>query len=61
MSHAAFIAAAYGAAAVILALLIAWIVFDYRALRRALARFEEAGVTRRSAGGPDGTLSAKAP
>lgn len=48
MSHAAFIAAAYGAAAVILVLMTAWIVFDYRALRRALTRFEETGVTRRS-------------
>ncbi len=47
-SHADFIVAAYGAAAAILGVLILWVMFDYRALRRTLAEFEDEGVTRRS-------------
>ena len=47
-SHADFIFAAYGAAALILGVLILWIALDYRALRRTLAEFEDDGVTRRS-------------
>jgi len=47
-SHADFIYAAYGAAAVILGLLILWVMLDYRSLQRTLAEFEDEGVTRRS-------------
>ena len=46
--HATFIALAYGAAAIILAALIAWIVLDHRAQQRALGELETRGVTRRS-------------
>ena len=46
--HAAFIVAAYGAAVLILAALIAWIVLDHRAQQRALGELEKRGVTRRS-------------
>ena len=46
--HAAFIAAAYGVAAVILLSLIAWIVLDHRAQQRALGELEARGVARRS-------------
>ena len=46
--HANFIVAAYGAAALVLVALIAWIALDYRAQRRALGELESRGVTRRS-------------
>jgi heme exporter protein D len=46
--HAAFIAAAYGVALLVIAALIAWIVFDYRAQRRHVTTLESQGVTRRS-------------
>jgi heme exporter protein D len=47
--HAIFIIAAYGAAAVVVAALIAWVLFDYRAQKRMLGDLEAHGVTRRSA------------
>ncbi len=47
--HAAFIIAAYGAAAIALVGLILWVWLDYRAQSRALAALEAQGVTRRSA------------
>jgi heme exporter protein D len=47
--HAIFIIAAYGAAAVVVASLIAWVVLDFRAQKRALGDLEARGVTRRSA------------
>ena len=47
--HAAFIIAAYAAAALVVAGLIVWIVADHRALRSLLAELEAHGVTRRSA------------
>jgi heme exporter protein D len=47
--HATFIFAAYGAAAAVLAALVLWVWFDYRAQQRALAALEAQGVTRRSA------------
>jgi heme exporter protein CcmD len=47
-SHMDFIYAAYGAAVVILGLLILWVMIDYRSLQRTLADFEDDGVTRRS-------------
>jgi heme exporter protein D len=47
--HAIFIIAAYGAAAVVVAGLIAWVVLDFRAQKRMLGDLEAHGVTRRSA------------
>ena len=47
--YAAFIIAAYAAAFVVLAGLIAWVVLDFRAQRRLLGDLEAHGVTRRSA------------
>jgi heme exporter protein D len=46
--HAAFIVASYGAAVLIIAALIGWIVLDRRAQQRALDELERRGVTRRS-------------
>jgi heme exporter protein D len=47
--HAAFIAAAYLAAAAIVLGLILWIMIDGRRLRRRIAALEAAGLHRRSA------------
>ena len=47
-SHSDFIIAAYIAVLMIIGALIAWIVLDYSALKRALSELEESGVTRRS-------------
>jgi heme exporter protein D len=47
-SHAAFIVMAYAAAGIVVFGLIAWIVIDYRAQRRALIDLESRGLTRRS-------------
>ncbi len=47
--HAIFIIAGYGAAAMVVASLIAWVVLDFRAQKRALGDLEARGVTRRSA------------
>jgi len=46
--HAAFIIAAYVAAAIVVLGLIAWVLGDYSAQRRLLADLEARGVTRRS-------------
>ena len=46
--HAGFIVAAYAAAAVIVAVLIAWVLADHRTQRRILAELDAQGVTRRS-------------
>jgi heme exporter protein D len=46
--HAFFIVSAYSAAALIVAVLVAWVAFDYRRQTRALAEQEARGVTRRS-------------
>jgi heme exporter protein D len=46
--YAEFIVAAYAAAIVVVATLIAWVALDHRALRRSLARLEARGATRRS-------------
>jgi heme exporter protein D len=48
--HAAFIVTAYGAAFMVMALLIAWVWLDHRAQRRKLDELEARGITRRSAG-----------
>ena len=47
--HAAFIIASYAVAAAVVAALIAWVIVDLRAQRRALGDLEAHGVTRRSA------------
>ena len=54
-SHAGFILAAYGAAAILVAALILWVVADHRTQRRALAALEAQGFTRRGrpAGGEE--------
>jgi heme exporter protein D len=46
--HAFFILTAYGAAALIVAAMIAWVAIDHRRQARALADLEARGVTRRS-------------
>jgi heme exporter protein D len=46
--YAAFILAAYGAAALIVTAMIAWVVIDHRRQARALADLEARGVARRS-------------
>ena len=46
--HAAFIVIAYAMAALVVAVLIAWVLFDLRAQRRTLNDLEARGVTRRS-------------
>ena len=46
--HAAFIVAAYAAAALVVIGLIAWMLADHAAQRRLLADLEARGVTRRA-------------
>ncbi|HEY7664030.1 MAG TPA: heme exporter protein CcmD [Xanthobacteraceae bacterium] len=46
--HAAFIIAAYAAAAAIVAALVLWVMLDRRALMRTLAALEAQGFARRS-------------
>ena len=48
VNHFGFIAAAYAAAAAVVLALIAWVMIDYRAQRRALADLERRGFSRRS-------------
>jgi heme exporter protein D len=47
-AHINFIAAAYCAAVITIAALVAWVMIDYRTQRRALADLELRGITRRS-------------
>jgi heme exporter protein D len=47
-SHAHFIIAAYIAVLMIIGAMIAWIMLDHSALKRALSELEESGVKRRS-------------
>ncbi len=46
--HAAFIWASYGAVAVVLVLLVAWLLWDGQRQRRLLDELEARGVRRRS-------------
>ena len=46
--YASFIVTSYLAAILVVALLIAWIVNDYRNQKRRLRELEESGVVRRS-------------
>ena len=48
-NHMGFIVAAYAVTAIVVAALIAWVMLDYRAQRRALGDLEAHGITRRSA------------
>jgi heme exporter protein CcmD len=49
--YASFIVASYLAAALVVALLVAWIAIDYRNQKRRLRELEESGVVRRSGRG----------
>ena len=46
--YASFILGAYGAAALIVIAMVAWVVIEHRRQARALAALEARGVTRRS-------------
>ena len=46
--HASFIVTAYVLTAIVVAALIAWVVFDYIVQRRTLGDLEQRGVSRRS-------------
>jgi heme exporter protein D len=46
--HADFIVTAYAVAMVVIAGLIAWVLFDHRAQRRFLTELEQRGVKRRA-------------
>ena len=50
INHLPFIVGSYAAACVVVAGLIAWVMLDFRAQRRALADLEMRGLTRRSTG-----------
>jgi heme exporter protein D len=50
MDHMPFIVGSYSAAAAVIAVLIGWVMLDFRAQRRALAELEMRGATRRSSG-----------
>lgn len=47
--HAAFIIASWAVAVVVVAAMIAWVMFDFRRQVRILADLEQRGITRRSA------------
>lgn len=47
--HAGFIIAAFAIVAAVIAALVAWVIVDHVAQKRALADLERRGVTRRSA------------
>ena len=49
--YASFIVTAYAMVAVVLALLIGWVVLDYRSQTQRLRELDESGVTRRSGRG----------
>ena len=49
ISHLPFIVGSYAAACVVIAALVAWVMIDFRAQRRALADLEMRGFARRSA------------
>jgi heme exporter protein D len=49
INHLPFIAGAYAATFVVIGALVAWVILDFRAQRRALADLEARGLSRRSA------------
>ncbi len=48
MEHMPFIVGSYTAAAAVVAILIGWVMIDFRAQKRALTELETRGVMRRS-------------
>ncbi|WP_234684306.1 heme exporter protein CcmD [Bradyrhizobium monzae] len=46
--YASFIVTSYAAAAIVVAILIGWVIIDYRSQRERLRELERSGVTRRS-------------
>lgn len=46
--YASFIVTSYGAAALVVVILIGWIVLDHRSQTQRLRELERSGVTRRS-------------
>ena len=50
--YAPFIVTSYAAAAIVVALLIGWVIIDYRNQTGRLRQLERSGVTRRSARSP---------
>lgn len=46
--YASFIMTSYAAAAVVVAILIGWVMLDYRSQTQRLRELEERGITRRS-------------
>ena len=46
--YASFIVTSYAAAALVVAILIGWVVFDYRNQTQRLRELDRSGVTRRS-------------
>ena len=46
--YASFIVTSYLAAAIVVAILIVWIAFDYRSQKERLRALEDSGITRRS-------------
>ncbi|KFB08603.1 heme exporter protein CcmD [Nitratireductor basaltis] len=48
MSHAAYVALAYGAAVLLIGGLVVWIITDQRARKREIAELEARGVHRRA-------------
>jgi heme exporter protein D len=47
--YASFIVTSYAAAAVVVAILIGWVVLDYRNQTQRLRELDRSGITRRSA------------
>ena len=45
-ANAPFVLAAYGAAALVVALVVAWVALDHRMQKRALAELEARGIRR---------------
>ncbi|KQT05758.1 hemagglutination activity protein [Bradyrhizobium sp. Leaf396] len=46
--YASFIVTSYAAAALVVAILIGWVMLDYRSQTQRLRELEERGITRRS-------------
>ncbi|MBH5401273.1 MULTISPECIES: heme exporter protein CcmD [Bradyrhizobium] len=46
--YASFIVASYAAAALVVAILIGWVMLDYRSQTQRLRELEQRGITRRS-------------
>lgn len=55
MSHMAFVLLSYGAALLVIGVVIGWLLFDRAATTAELDRLEQAGLKRRSATGSDGS------